>query len=207
LAKRPAKIAIRNAYLSALKATLQFAFDQRDIPANPAAGSKIRVKKMPESREKWVTADETKTVLRGTLAPATKISVEMAGARGWAPWFCAYSARVNEITQPRPEDFLVHEGIDARDIEDPSVPHRIDGCLGSANDKAHRSGRATLARPLNAQLAALRPLAALRSAPVSGYLRTTGSKLTPQKSDALRSVAPPAARLTVALPLQFESAP
>ena len=35
------------------------------------------------------------------------------GARRWVPWICAYTgARVNEITQLRPEDFMVHEGID-----------------------------------------------------------------------------------------------
>jgi integrase len=114
LTKGTANITIRNAYLAALKATLQFAFDQRDSPTNPAAGIKIRVKKKPKTREKGFTADEAKTILRGTLVPATKwISVEMAGARRWVPWICAYTgARVNEITQLRPEDFLVHEGID-----------------------------------------------------------------------------------------------
>ena len=114
LARGAANITIRNAYLAAVKATLQFAFDQRTIPANPAAGVKIRVKKKPKTREKGFTADEAKTILLATLAPASnRISNEIAGARRWVPWICAYTgARVNEITQLRPEDFLVHEGID-----------------------------------------------------------------------------------------------
>jgi integrase len=114
LAKGKANITIRNAYLAALKATLQFAFDQRTIPANPAGGVKIRVKKKPKTREKGFTANEAKTILLATLAPpSNRISAEMAGARRWVPWICAYTgARVNEITQLRPEDFMVHEGID-----------------------------------------------------------------------------------------------
>lgn len=113
LAKGTANITIRNAYLAAVKATLQFAFDQSKIPVNPAASVKVRVKKKPKTREKGFTADEAKTILVATLAPASnRISHEMAGAR-WVPWICAYTgARVNEITQLRPEDFLVHEGID-----------------------------------------------------------------------------------------------
>ena len=38
---------------------------------------------------------------------------DRAGRADHAPAFCAYTgARVNEITQLKPEDFLVHEGID-----------------------------------------------------------------------------------------------
>ena len=82
--------------------------------ANPAAGVKVRVKKKPKTREKGFTAGEAKAILMATLAPASnRISHEMAGARRWVPSICAYTgARVNEITQFRPEDFLVHAGVD-----------------------------------------------------------------------------------------------
>jgi integrase len=40
------------------------------------------------------------------------MSTEMSAARRWVPWICAYTgARVNEITQLKPKDFLTEKGI------------------------------------------------------------------------------------------------
>src|SRR6202022_1059018 len=39
-------------------------------------------------------------------------SAEMAAARRWVPWICAYTgARVNEITQLEPKDIAIGRGI------------------------------------------------------------------------------------------------
>jgi hypothetical protein len=54
----------------------------------------------PLERDKGFDGKEAETILSATLLkPSDKISIEMAMARRWVPWICAYTGgRVNEIT-------------------------------------------------------------------------------------------------------------
>jgi integrase len=108
-----ANITVRDVYLAAVKATLQFGLDQGELQTNPAAGVKVRVRKRLHERDKGFTAEEAATILKATLRkPSYKISVEMAAARRWIPWICAYTgARVNEITPLTGRDFVLRDGI------------------------------------------------------------------------------------------------
>lgn len=84
---------MRDVYLAAVKATLQYAVDQGILAANPAAGVKVRVKKALIEREKGFDHQEARVILAATLRPPSNIiSVEMAGARRWVPWLCAIPA-------------------------------------------------------------------------------------------------------------------
>lgn len=105
---------IRNVYLAALRATLNFAVDREDLTTNVAKGIVVKVKKKRKQREKGFTADEARRILTASLEPQPKaLSAEMAAARRWVPWICAYTgARVNEITQLTPADFGIEEGFD-----------------------------------------------------------------------------------------------
>lgn len=93
---------------------MQYAVQQEELPENVAKGITVRIKRQKKQREKGFTQDEATLILKATLAsPPAKISVEMAGARRWVPWICAYTgARVNEVTQLKPVDFGVEEGFD-----------------------------------------------------------------------------------------------
>lgn len=97
---------IREGYLAAVKATLNWGLENGLIPSNPAAPVKIRVPRKVELRAPQFTDDEVAIILSGTLKPqGDSISPEHALARRWVPWICAYTgARVNEITQLRAQD-------------------------------------------------------------------------------------------------------
>jgi integrase len=105
---------VRNAYLAAVKATLQYAVEQEELPENVAKGITVRIKKKKKQREKGFTLEEAHLILNATLAPPPpKMSAEMAAARRWVPWICAYTgARVNEVTQLTPADIRVEKGFD-----------------------------------------------------------------------------------------------
>ena len=113
LATGMSNVTVRDVYVAAVKATLQFEVDQGRITQNPAKGVKVRVRKALEQRDKGFDGKEAETILSATLRkPSTKISVEMAAARRWVPWICAYTgARVNEITPLTGRDFIVRDGI------------------------------------------------------------------------------------------------
>src|SRR5262249_52446733 len=59
-----------------------------------------------KKREQGFTLEEATKILRATLEPPPpRMSPELAAARRWVPWLCAYmGARVNEITQARASD-------------------------------------------------------------------------------------------------------
>jgi integrase len=104
---------VRDGYIAAAKATLEYALGQDWIKINPAASIKVRVKKKSRTREKGFTLAEATTILKATLAkPPAKMSRETAAARRWIPWICAYTgARVNEITSLLPDDVRTLAGI------------------------------------------------------------------------------------------------
>jgi integrase len=98
---------IRNGYLAAVKATLNYAVQQSELPSNVARGASVRVKKKKKQRENGFTEEEALAILRATRYPPPRaLSLENAAARRWVPWICAYTgARVNEVTQLVPSDF------------------------------------------------------------------------------------------------------
>jgi integrase len=113
LAAGMANITVRDVYLAAVKATFQFEVDQGRLTQNPAKEVKVRVRKALEQRDKGFDGKEAETILSATLRkPSSLISTEMAAARRWVPWICAYTgARVNEITPLTGRDFIVRDGI------------------------------------------------------------------------------------------------
>ncbi|MHC4053329.1 site-specific integrase [Bradyrhizobium sp. 25ACV] len=109
---------IRKVWIAALSAAAGFLVERRKLDQNPFLGIRVRDKDDSEDEEekqqeqqsdpprKGFTPQEAKRILTATLvAPSEFISTEMAMARRWVPWLCAYSgARVNELTSLRPED-------------------------------------------------------------------------------------------------------
>jgi integrase len=113
LAAGMSNITVRDVYVAAVKAMLQFEVDLGRLTQNPAKEVKVRVRKALEERDKGFDGKEAETILSATLRkPSKLISVEMAGARRWVPWICAYTgARVNEITPLTSRDLVQRDGI------------------------------------------------------------------------------------------------
>jgi integrase len=109
---------IRKVWIAALSATAGFLVERRKLDQNPFLGIRVRDKDESEDEDqdqpqqdpprKAFTPQEAKKILTATLvAPSDFISIEMAMARRWIPWMCAYSgARINELTSLRPEDIV-----------------------------------------------------------------------------------------------------
>lgn len=107
---------IRKVFIAALSATAGFSVERRKLDQNPFLGIRVRDKDASEDAEKekeqkapprkGFTREEARTILTATLVlPSDFISVEMAAARRWLPWLCAYSgARINELTSLHPDD-------------------------------------------------------------------------------------------------------
>lgn len=100
-------------YITAIRATLNWAVQERKLPANAAASVVVRVPKKAKLRERDFTEAEAKTILEATLrAPKARLSPSYARAQRWIPWLLAYTgARVNELSQLRGEDIQELEGI------------------------------------------------------------------------------------------------
>jgi integrase len=113
VAKGLTKKTVVDGYLPGVRAALAIAHDDGAIPANPAAGLKVRAPKAVKLRENDLTDDEAVTILRATLEPPpAKLDTKHALARRWVPWLCAYTgARVGEITQLRAKDIRLEQGI------------------------------------------------------------------------------------------------
>jgi site-specific recombinase XerD len=113
---------IRKVWIAALSATASFMVERRKLDQNPFLGIRVRDEDASENAErekqqkepprKGFTPREAKTILTATLvAPSKFISVEMAAARRWLPWLCAYSgARINELTSLYPADIKPYAG-------------------------------------------------------------------------------------------------
>ncbi|MET4296232.1 integrase [Bradyrhizobium sp. LB8.2] len=106
-------VTVRDVYLAAAKATLQFAVDQGLLAENPTKEVKVRVKKKVKEREKGFDGDEAAKILTATLGPFSHlISAEMKAARRWLPWIGAYTgARINELTPLTAAEFVKRDGI------------------------------------------------------------------------------------------------
>lgn len=103
---------VRSTYISALRATLNWALEERKLARNVAASITVRVPKKPKLRERDFTPEEAAQILRASLVPSPPLSTERALARRWIPWLCGYTgARVNEFSQLRREDVKQVDGI------------------------------------------------------------------------------------------------
>ncbi|WP_430427870.1 site-specific integrase [Parasphingorhabdus sp.] len=105
---------INDAYLAALKATLNWAIDNNKLMVSPAHKVSARNQsKIVTREERGLSDEEAILILKATLAPPPpRLTPERVLARRWVPWLCAYSgARVNEVTQMRAEDVSEVDGI------------------------------------------------------------------------------------------------
>lgn len=103
---------VREGYIAAAKAVFGWAAENHLLRENPAEKVKVRKEKRQRLRDPGFSNDEALRVLRGTLLPPPpRMTVEMARARRWVPWLCAYAgARVGEMAQLRAEDVRQIEG-------------------------------------------------------------------------------------------------
>lgn len=106
-------VTVRDKYLTALKGTLNWAVEERLVPANVAAEVVVRVPRAVKLRSPDYTMDEATSILQATLLPpSSHMPATTARARRWVPWLCAYSgARVGELAQLRAEDITLHDGV------------------------------------------------------------------------------------------------
>ncbi|RCW87608.1 tyrosine-type recombinase/integrase [Phyllobacterium bourgognense] len=103
---------VKDVYLTALKATFNWAVANDILDTSPADKVKIRVKEKVLNRPKGFTREEAAKVLRASLryVPApygTKIreASQTTAAKRWAPILCALTgSRITEITQLRKSD-------------------------------------------------------------------------------------------------------
>ena len=103
---------VRSTYISALRATLNWAVEEGKLATNVAQSVVVRVPKQARLRQPDFTMDEAKSILRASLVADPKLSTERAFARRWIPWLCAYTGgRVNEFSQLRREDVREVDGI------------------------------------------------------------------------------------------------
>jgi integrase len=122
IGKKIPRDSIRKVWIAALSATASFMVERRKLDQNPFLGIRVRDEDASENAEreklqkepprKGFTPQEAKKILTATLvAPSDFISVEMAAARRWLPWLCAYSgARINELTSLYPADIKLYAG-------------------------------------------------------------------------------------------------
>lgn len=112
-----ARKTIRDTHLTALRTICKWAATNQRIPANPAAGISLLVKKKARLRERGYRDSEARKILLAALGPhPARLSPHYQRARRWVPWICAYSgARVGEIAQlrktdivPRGEIWMIH---------------------------------------------------------------------------------------------------
>ncbi|MGU3405761.1 DUF6538 domain-containing protein [Methylobacterium brachiatum] len=104
---------VRDAYVAAVKAVMNWAVANGHLSTSAAAGVMVLVPTKPQTRDRELTDTEADTILRAALGPhGPRLSREKAAARRWIPWLCAYcGARVNEMTQLRGQDVRLEKGI------------------------------------------------------------------------------------------------
>lgn len=111
---------VKDVYLTAIKAVLNWAVSNDHLESNPAQHVKMRVAPKALNRPKGFTPDEAKEILKFSLAyvaphsdnPRTREYAETSAAKKWAPLLCALTgSRIAEITQLRKEDFRHDNGV------------------------------------------------------------------------------------------------
>ncbi|MCP3404473.1 DUF6538 domain-containing protein [Bradyrhizobium sp. CCGB01] len=112
--KKRAPRTVKDVHLAALKAVCQYLVDEDKLTVNPVAGVVVRnVETEKDDDEKGFSDKDARTILTATLQKGSHLlSGEMAAARRWIPWICAYTgARVNEITSLLPSDIVTVQGV------------------------------------------------------------------------------------------------
>jgi integrase len=111
---------VRDVYLTAVNAVLNWAVSNDLLEANPARDVKLKVALKPTLRPKGFTRGEAIAILGFSLAyeppksdnPQTREKPGTTAAKRWAPLICALTgSRISEITQLRKEDIRVEDGI------------------------------------------------------------------------------------------------
>jgi integrase len=98
--------------LAGLKTLFRWGVVNRRMGNNPADGITIKLGKKTRTRSKAFTENEAKTILRHANKHVRKGKElpQVAAAKRWTPWLCAYSgARIGEMVQLRKQD-LRREG-------------------------------------------------------------------------------------------------
>jgi integrase len=104
---------VRGTYLSALKALLGWAVQERKLPVNVADPVVVHVPKAVKLRDRDFTTEEASAILTASLIPVSgNLAKGHVLARRWVPWLAAYTgARVNELSQLRGQDVYETEGL------------------------------------------------------------------------------------------------
>ncbi|HEV7434967.1 MAG TPA: tyrosine-type recombinase/integrase [Pseudorhizobium sp.] len=111
---------VRDVYLTAVNAVLNWAVSNDLLEANPAKDVKLKVAPKRQTRPKGFTRQEALAILQFSLSyeapktanPHTQERPSTSAAKKWAPLICALTgARVSEITQLRKEDVREEDGI------------------------------------------------------------------------------------------------
>ena len=104
---------IAGVHLAAAKRIFSFAKANKLIAIDPSAEIAIASGKKYAIKMRDYEPHEVGIILRASLAPPSRrVSPELAAARRWVPWICAYTgARVNEVTQLRVCDITLHDGV------------------------------------------------------------------------------------------------
>jgi hypothetical protein len=102
-------ITVRDVYVAAIKATLQFAVDRGRLSENPAAGVKVRVRKAAEERDKRFDGKEAETILSD---PAQALRPDQRRDGGGSPMGAldtgARRQRDHAADRPRPRPARRH---------------------------------------------------------------------------------------------------
>jgi integrase len=108
---------IKEGYFAHVKALFRWARRKKHLPVDPSFDVYVENNDDAE-KMRGLTDAEARTILAAALAPFSHLTkAEMAAARRWVPWICAYTgARVNEITQLRACDVIEEDGIWCLDI-------------------------------------------------------------------------------------------
>lgn len=111
---------VKDVYLTAVKAVLNWAVANDRLDVNIAQHVKLRVAAKVQSRPKGFTRDEATAILSMSLSyvapnsdnPQTREAPQTSAAKKWAPLICAFTgSRITEVTQLRKSDIFEEDGI------------------------------------------------------------------------------------------------
>jgi integrase len=103
---------VKDGDLAALKAVLGWAFANKRLTTNPAAGVTVKVGRSVQARDRGFSDVEANAILAAASSyKPGRESAKLALAKRWVPWLCAYTgARVGEMAQLRREDVRQEDG-------------------------------------------------------------------------------------------------
>lgn len=111
---------VRDVYLTAINAVLNWAVSNDLLETNPARDVKLKVAPKVQTRPKGFTREEAIAILKFSLGyvptvagnSQTQERPQTTAAKKWAPLICALTgSRISEITQLRKEDVREDRGI------------------------------------------------------------------------------------------------